>query len=75
MSKHKTQTLSISTLVKTVTIKLLLFNDLPSYLFGLTAPYDRLSTILSTNSRCCNKSKPFSLSVKPGAGYNLHPAQ
>jgi len=32
MSKNKTQTISVSTLVKKVIIKFLLFNDLPSYI-------------------------------------------
>ena len=32
MSENKTQTVSVSTLVKKVIIKFLLFNDLPSYL-------------------------------------------
>ena len=31
MSKNKTQTISVSTLVKKVIIKFLLFSDLPSY--------------------------------------------
>jgi len=48
MSKNKTQTISVSTLVKNVIIKLLLLNDLPFY-------FDHHS--LLTNLNCSSAFK------------------
>ena len=39
MSKNKTQTISVSTLVKQIIIKFLLFNDLPSCIHTHTHIY------------------------------------